>query len=160
MTKVNIEYLDSGIDSEGIAWIAQEITLDVDKDMALSEETLDDDMCGLPKTISYYAEIAAECQAKAARKKHQMEVAEADAAQTIRIAAKDNNEKITEAGIKEQVMLSSFVSQASHDYYDADRQHRMMDGFYRALREKASLSIALCYKQKEEIRIQSSPLND
>jgi len=35
----------------------------------------------------------------------------------------------------------------------------MVDGFYRALREKASLSIALCYKQKEEIRVMNSPLD-
>jgi hypothetical protein len=35
----------------------------------------------------------------------------------------------------------------------------MVDGFYRALREKATLAVALCYKQKEEIRVMSSPLS-
>ena len=29
----------------------------------------------------------------------------------------------------------------------------MVEGFYRGLRDKANLGIALCYKQKEEIRV-------
>ena len=153
MIEVEYEYLtDNG-------WETQTVKLDVDKDMALSDETLDEDMCSLPRTIAYYSEISAECQAMAARRKNNMEIAEADAAQTIRIWAKDNNEKITEPGIKEQVMLSSRVTEARHEYYDADKQYRMLDGFYRALREKASISIAICYKQKEEIRVNNSPLN-
>ena len=154
MLTVEIEYLDGG------EWIPQEITLDVDKDMALSEETLDGDMCGLPRAIAYYAEIAAECQAKASRKKNQMEVAEADESQGVRKTSKDAGEKVTEAGIKEQVLVTGHVIRARETYYEAERQYRMMDGFYRALREKASLSIAICYKLKEEIRVQSSPLND
>lgn len=152
MIDVEIEYLNAD------GWQPQNIILDVDKDMALSDETLDGDMCALPKLISYYAEIAAECHAKAARKKNSMEVEEATIAQAIRAGAKVSGDKITEPAIKEKVLESISVTAARVEYYDADRQYRMMDGFYRALRDKATLAIALCYKQKEEIRVNNSPL--
>ena len=152
MIEVEYEYLtDNG-------WETQTVKLDVELDMALSDETLNDDMCALPRTIAYYSEVSAECQAMAARKKNQMEVAEAAASQRIRASAKESGDKITEPGIKEQVLSDLGVSIARHEYYTADRQHRMLDGFYRALRDKASLSIALCYKQKEEMRTMNSPL--
>jgi hypothetical protein len=38
-------------------------------------------------------------------------------------------------------------------------QHGLLENLYRALRDKSSLAIALCYKQKEEIRVMSSALN-
>ncbi|KKL25593.1 hypothetical protein LCGC14_2403730 [marine sediment metagenome] len=152
MIEVDYEYrTDEG-------WATQTIKLDVDLDMSLSDETLNDDMCALPRTIAYYSEISAECQAMTARRKNYMEVAEAAASQRIRAAAKESGDKITEPGIKEQVVSDDAVREARDLYYEADRQHRMLDGFYRALREKASISIAICYKQKEEMRTMNSPL--
>ena len=152
MIEIENEYLTD----EG--WVTQIIKLDVDIDMSLSDETLNDDMCSLPRTIAYYAEVAADCHALAARRKNNMEEAESAASQRIRAAAKASGDKITEPGIKEQVVSDDAVREARDMYYTADGQYRMMDGFYRALREKASLAIALCYKQKEEMRTMNSPL--
>lgn len=152
MVEVTIEYID------GNKWVPQTIKLDVDNDMSISEETLDKDMCELPKKIAYYAEVQAECQAYASRKKNDVEVTEAEVAQAFRREAAANKLKITESGIKEFVATQDVVIQARNESFAAQAQFLMMDGFYRSLREKASLAIALCYKQKEEIRVMNSPL--
>jgi len=153
MTEVTVEYLVEG------EWVPNSVELDVEADMSLSDETLNKDMCALPTRIAYYAEVAAECHAYAARKKNDVEVVEAEVAQALRFEAAQNKIKITESGIREHVAKQDIVTEARHTAYKAAAQHTMVDGFYRALREKASLSIALCYKQKEEIRVMNSPLD-
>ena len=152
MISIYLEHL------EGNEWVAQEVKLDVDADMSLSDETIDKDMCALPRVIAYYAELSAELHAQAARFKQRMEETEALTAISIRRDASETGTKITEPSIKERVIADPSVSTARNAYYKMDGQYRMMDGFYRALREKASLAIAICYKQKEEIRVMNSPL--
>jgi hypothetical protein len=152
MVTVTVEYLEDG------QWVSNSLELDVEADMSLSDETINKDMCELPKRIAYYAEVAAECQAYASRKKNEVEVVEAEVAQALRIEAATNKLKITEAGIREHIAKQDMVTEARHSSYKAQAQFIMVDGFYRALREKASLAIALCYKQKEEIRVMNSPL--
>jgi hypothetical protein len=152
MISITLEHL------EGKDWVEQEIKLDVDADMGLSDETLDQDMCAMPRVIAYYAELSAELYAQAARYKQRMEVSEAVASQACRKYAQSTGEKITEGGIREQVTLNGEVQETRAKYWTADAQHKKLDGFYRALREKASLAIAICYKQKEEIRVMNSPL--
>lgn len=149
MVNVTLEHLNN--DGE---WVEKTIELDVDADMSLSDETLDKDMCKLPSLIAYYAELGAELQAQASRKKQILDVAEAKAAQVIREEGKS-----TENTIKERVLLDDDVQEIKIEYHRAVKLHTMVDGFYRALREKASLAIAICYKQKEEIRVMNSPLN-
>ncbi|KKL19825.1 hypothetical protein LCGC14_2461590 [marine sediment metagenome] len=153
MIEVTIEHLEQG------KWVPQDIKLDVDADMALSDETLDEEMYALPRKIAYYAEISAELHAVAARRKSRIEAVEADVAQDIRISHAASGIKITEPAIKEKIAISQSVASARNAHYAADAQYRKVDGFYRALREKASLSIALCYKQKAEISAMSSSLS-
>lgn len=153
MVEVTIESL---VDGE---WIPKDIKLDIDTDMALSDETLDQEMCELPRKISYYAEISAELHAVAARKKSRVEAVEAEVAMDIRRMHAAAGTKITEPGIKEAVATSAVTTAARNAFYHADSEYRMVDGFYRALREKASLAIALCYKQKAEISAMSGPLS-
>jgi hypothetical protein len=152
MVTVTVEYLEDG------QWVENSVEVDVDKDMNLSDETLDQDMCELPKKIAFFAELAAECHAYASRKKNDVEVIEAEVAQALRAEAANVKLKITEAGIREHIAKQDNVTEARHGSYKAQAQYTMIDGFYRALREKASLAIALCYKQKEEIRVLNSPL--
>jgi hypothetical protein len=152
MIEVTVEYLEAG------QWVEHSTEIDVDADMSLSDETINKDMCELPKKIAYYAELSAECHAYASRKKNEVEVVESEVAQALRIEAAQNKLKITEAGIREHVAQQTEVTEARHGSYKAQAQYTMVDGFYRALREKASLAIALCYKQKEEIRVLNSPL--
>jgi hypothetical protein len=135
------------------------IDLDVNGDLALSDESLDDDMCALPQKIGYYAELMGECYAHAMNMKHEMEVTEAGADQAIRALAKEVGEKVTEPAIKQQISRQDNVRDARRAYYAADGQHKTIEGVYRALRDKANLAIAICYKQKEEIRVMNSPLN-
>ena len=136
----------------------KQVTLNVDEDLALSDETLDDDMCALPQTIGLYAELMGEAHAYAANLKYEMEIAEAKADQSIRMEAKAADEKITEPAIKQRVTLDPEVGVARRVYYAADGQHRTLEGLLRALRDKANLSIAICYKLKEEIRVTNSPI--
>ncbi len=152
MVEVTVEFLEEG------QWVSSTVEVDVDADMSLSDETLNQDMCALPRRIAYYAELAAECHAFTSRKKNNVEVVEAEVAQAFRIEAATNKLKITEAGIREHVSQQDEVTDARHQSYKAQAQFTMVDGFYRALREKASLAIALCYKQTEEIRVLNSPL--
>ncbi len=152
MVEIVVEYLEEG------QWVENTVELDIDADLALSDETLNKDMCALPKRIARYAEVAAECQAYSSRKKNDVEVLEAEVAQALRIEAAQNKLKITEAGIREHISKQDEVTKARHAAYKAQAQHTMVDGFYRALREMASIAIALCYKQKEEIRVMNSPL--
>jgi hypothetical protein len=152
MIEVTVEYLEDG------QWVRNVEEVDVDADMRLSDETLDQDMCALPRVIARYAELAAECHAYASRKKNDVEVVEAEVAQALRAEAALNKLKITEAGIREHIAKQDMVTETRHASYKAQAQYTMVDGFYRALREKASLAIALCYKQKEEIRVLNSPL--
>ena len=153
MVEVTIEHLENG------EWKPQTIKLDIDADMALTEETLDQDMCELPRKISQYAEVSAELHAMAARKKNDVEVVEAEVAIDVRRKFAVSGDKITEPGIKEIVVVSPVVTAARNAFYHTDAEFRKVDGFYRSLREKASLSIALCYKLKAEITAISSSLN-
>lgn len=153
MVEVTIEYLENG------EWIPQTITLDVEADMALSEETLDQEMCALPRKIAQYAEVSADLHAVAARKKSRVEGVEAEVAMDVRRKFAVSGDKLTEPGIKEIVAGSPVVTEARNAYYQADSEFRKVDGFYRSLREKASLAIALCYKQKAEITALASSLN-
>ncbi len=157
MVEVSVEHLEEN-EHGSLVWTTNSVELDVDKDMALSDETLDKDMCELPRRIAFYAELAAECHAYSSRKKNEVEVVEAEVAQALRAEAALNKLKITEAGIREHIAVQDIVTEARHGSYKAQAQYTMVDGFYRALREKASLAIALCYKQKEEIRVLNSPL--
>jgi len=152
MISIYLEYQDKD------GWVGKEVEVDVDADMSLSDETIDQDMCALPRIIAYYAQLGAELYAQAARYKQRMEETEARASITIRRDASETGTKITEPGIKERVIADQAVGAARNTYYKMEAQFKMMDGFYRALREKASLAIAICYKQKEEIRVMNSPL--
>ncbi len=152
MVEVEVQYLEGGM------WVASTEKLDVEADMALSDETLDRDMCALPRCIARYAQVAAECMAFSSRMKNNVEVVEAEVAQAFRTEAAVNKLKVTEAGIREHIAQQDAVTEARQAYFKAQAQFTMVDGFYRALREKASLAIALCYKQKEEIRVLNSPL--
>ena len=135
------------------------IELDVDADLALSEETLDQDMCSLPRTIGKYAEIMGVAHVHASNMKHNMEVVEAVADQAIRAKAQQSGEKTTEPAIKQQVSMDPAVQAARRAYYAADGQHKTLEGLYRALRDKSNIAIAICYKMKEEIRVMNSPIN-
>jgi hypothetical protein len=150
---IRLEHLEDGV------WVEQEIELDLDADMSLGEETIDQDMMSLPRIIAYYADLSAELHAQAARHKQYSEIAETRAAQECRRFAHDNGVKITEPGIREQVTQNPLVIESRNKYYASDALYRKLHGFYQALRDKTSLSIALCYKQKEEIRVMNSPLN-
>ena len=143
----------------GDRWVPTTVTLDLDEDMNLSDETIDKDMCQLPRKIAYYAELSATLQAQESRHEHEMESIESNYAQRVRQAALASSEKITEQGIKERICQDPTVTAARYKFFDTQRQHTMVEGFYRALREKASLAIAICYKQKEEIRVMNSPIN-
>lgn len=153
MVEVTMEFLTQG------EWKTSTVKLDVDADMALTDEGLDQEMCAVPALMSKYAQISAELQAQASRKKNNVEVVESTLAQSIRAAHAASGEKLTEPGIKEQINMNAEVRVTREQAYDAERQYRMVSGFYAALKEKASLAIAQCYKQKEEIRVMSGPLN-
>jgi hypothetical protein len=148
MVEIKLEYF------ENEQWLEKTISLDLEKDMSLSDETLDQDMQRLPMLIAYYAEMSAELQAQASRHEQQYKRVEAQLAQALRAGV-----KTTENSIKEQVLLEDNARDMRFRYYDSVKQHSMVEGFYRALREKTSLSIALCYKQKEEIRVSNSSLH-
>jgi len=126
--------------------------LDLDTDMALTDEGLHEAMCRLPRTIARYAQIMGECKAYAANMKRRMEMAESAADSAIRQEAKDAGEKVTEPSIARQVTMVPSVSAAKSAYYKADAQFSMVEGFYRALRDKSQIAIAMCYFQKEEVK--------
>ncbi len=153
MVEVTVEYLEDG------EWKPQTIKLDVETDMALTDEGLDQEMCAIPSLMAKYGQISSELQAGMLRKKNNVEFAEAELAQAIRISHAAAGEKLTEPGIKEQINQSQEIEDMRHAAYDAERQYRMLMAFYTALKEKSSLSIAMCYKQKEEIRVTNSQLN-
>ncbi len=134
------------------------IELDVQADLALSDDTLDADMCALAQKTGYYAELMGELYSHALNMKHEADATEAMIDQGIRAAAKASGDKVTEPAIKQQVVLDPEVRAARRAYYAADGQHRTVEGVYRALRDKGNLAIALCYKQKEEIRVMNSPI--
>ncbi len=135
------------------------VELDVDRAMRLTEATLDDDLCELARKIAFYAELSSKTQVEAARAKADLEFQEAKVAQEVREVAAADGTRTTEPGIKEKVLINEDVRSVRVVYFRAAAQHTMVDGFYRALREKASLGIALCYKLKEEIRVTNSPLS-
>jgi len=135
------------IETEGSSY-----QLNLDTDMALTDESLHDDMCRIPRTIARYAQIMGDCKTYASNMKHRMERVEAAADQRIRKEAKASGEKITEPSIAKLLSLDLEVSAARSAYYKAEGQFSMVEGFYRGLRDKAQIAIALCYFQKEEVK--------
>ncbi len=135
------------------------VELDIDRDMRLEDDTLDEDMCELARKIAYYAELHGETKADAMRCEAEVKYQASRAASDIREKAAEDGVRTTEPSIKEQVRLSDAVKGAKTAFFRATAQATMVEGFYRALRDKASLGIALCYKQKEEIRTTGGPIN-
>lgn len=129
------------------------VILDIDEDMHLDEDTLETDLCGLARKIARYAEIFGETKADAMRCEAEVKYQASRAESDIREKAAADGTRTTEPGIKAQVRLSEAVRTAKSAYFRATAQATMVEGFYRALRDKANLGIALCYKQKEEIRV-------
>lgn len=134
------------------------VTLDIQADLALSDETLENDMCALAQKTGQYAELMGETHAYALNLKHEMDASEANADQSVRFAASQADQKITEPAIKQRVTLDPEVRDARRAYYSADGQHKTVEGAYRALRDKGNLAIALCYLKKEEIRVTNGPI--
>ncbi len=129
------------------------VELDIDEDMHLDEDTLDTDLCGLARKIAQYAEVFGETKADAMRCEAEVKYQASRAESDIREKAAADGTRTTEPGVKAQVRLSEAVRTAKSAYFRAEAQATMVEGFYRALRDKANLGIALCYKQKEEIRV-------
>ncbi len=129
------------------------VELDIDEDMHLDEDTLETDLCGLARKIAQYAEIYGETKADALRCEAEVKYQASRAATDIREKAAADGTRTTEPGIKEQVRLTEGVRAAKKAFFRATAQSVMVEGFYRGLRDKANLGIALCYKQKEEIRV-------
>jgi hypothetical protein len=129
------------------------VILDIDEDMHLDEDTLETDLCGLARKIAKYAEIYGETKADALRCEAEVKYQASRAASDIREKAAADGTRTTEPGVKEQVRLSDAVRAAKTAFFRATAQATMVEGFYRSLRDKANLGIALCYKQKEEIRV-------
>jgi hypothetical protein len=127
-------------------------TLDTTEDMMLSEASLHNDMCLLPRTIGRYADIMGDCKTHALSKKNAMERVEARIDQAIRKEAKETGDRTTEPGIAKLLASDPEVTEAREAYYKAEGQFVRVEGFYRALRDKATLAVALCYFQKEEVR--------
>ncbi len=135
------------------------VLLDIDEDMHLDEDTLETDLCGLARKIARYAEVYGETKADALRCEAEVKYQASRAASIIRERAADEGIRTTEPGIKEQVRLSQAVRDAKTAFFRATAQSTMVEGFYRALRDKANLGIALCYKQKEEIRVTGAKMS-
>ena len=135
------------------------VELDIDEDMHLADDTLEQDMCSLARKIAHYSELHGETKADAMRCEQEVKYQASRLAQNIREKAAEDGVKITEPSIKEQVRLSDAYVAAKRAYFRATAQATMVEGFYRALRDKASLGIAMCYKQKEEIRTTGGPVN-
>jgi hypothetical protein len=77
----------------------------------------------------------------------------ARSASNIREQAAEEGTRTTEPWVKEQVRLSTAYQASKKAFFRATAQATMVEGFYRALRDKVTLGTALCYKQKEEIRV-------
>jgi len=132
------------------------VELDLDRDMRLTDETLEEDMCELARRVAFYAELYGETKAEAMRAEAELKFQASKAAQNIR---ETSPTRVTEPAIKELVRLKPEVREAKELFFRATAQATMVEGFYRALRDKVNLGIAICYKQKEEIRVTGSPVN-
>jgi hypothetical protein len=135
------------------------VELDLDADMHLDEDTLDSDLCNLARKIALYAELHGETKADAMRCEAAVKFQASRQAQNLREKAAAEGVRTTEPGIKEQVRLSDEYQQAKRAFFRATAQATMVEGFYRGLRDKANLGIALCYKMKEEIRTTGGPVS-
>jgi hypothetical protein len=129
------------------------VELDIDEDMHLDEDTLETDLCGLARKIAHYAEIYGDTKADCLRCEANVKFQASRAAQNLREKAAEDGVRTTEPGIKEQVRLDDAYQASKKAFFRATAQATMVEGFYRALRDKVNLGIALCYKQKEEIRV-------
>jgi hypothetical protein len=135
------------------------VELDIDEDMHLDEDTLAVDLCGLARKIAHYAEIYGETKADCLRCESNVKYQAARSASNIREKAVEDGIRVTEPWVKEQVRLASDYQASKKALFRATAQATMVEGFYRALRDKATLGIALCYKQKEEIRVTGAKLS-
>jgi hypothetical protein len=135
------------------------VELDIDEDMHLDEDTLEGDLCGLAKKIAYYAEIHGETKADCLRCEANVKYQAARSASNIREKAVEDGVRVTEPWVKEQVRMDDSYQAVKKLFFRATAQATMVEGFYRALRDKANLGIALCYKVKEEIRVTGAKIS-
>jgi hypothetical protein len=129
------------------------IELDIDADMHLDEDTLEGDLCGLARKIAHYSEVFGETKADCLRCEANVKYQAARSASNIREKAAEEGTRTTEPWVKEQVRLDDDYQASKKAFFRATAQATMVEGFYRSLRDKVTMGVALCYKQKEEIRV-------
>ncbi len=137
----------------------KKVVLNIDEDMHLADDTLEADLCGLARKIARYAELYGETKADALRCESNVKYQAARSASNIREKAVEDGTRVTEPWVKEQVRLDDAYQASKKAFFRATAQATMVEGFYRALRDKVNLGIAICYKLKEEIRVTGAKLS-
>ena len=132
-------------------YIEKEIELNVEEDFAIDDLNLDAEMCKVGKHLAYYGELAAEFKAMALRKKHEIERHAAQTAINARKAAAAQRDKITEAMVKELIATDPMYQLRVERWIDAEKASNKLDSFYRSMKSRADVMIALTYKQRTEI---------
>ncbi len=128
----------------------QEIKIE-DQHFQISEDNIDAELCASGSLIRYYGELSAEFMVLSQRLKEKRDREAASISIEARKRIEDEGRRPTEAIIKEIVLVDSNYIKAQEEYYNAERNHKKAESYYRAQQKKADAVRTLAYKQGYEI---------
>lgn len=110
--------------------------LDYIKDLEINEHKLDQEWLRQPSVYMAYSEAAVMAEDERDRAKRALEVAVAEADQSIRKAALDAGEKVTEAVVANRVTLHPMVDAAERRFLEANTKAKLLAAAPRAFDQR------------------------
>jgi len=117
----------------------------------LNEDDVDGELCRAGRDLAFYGNLASDLKAQAANAKAAVEKTDAELSMGIRSVAYSEKAKITEGGIKEQVICNEIRQNKIQLQIQAERDFQKIENLFRSQQKKVDCLIALAYKQRTEI---------
>lgn len=148
LTKVYIEVWNPDLEGfdKGFA------EFDPEEDFKINEADIDIALCKHGQVMVEYGDRMAETKAMLARKEEFVKYVHAKTAQTIRQEAEENNVKLTEGKVHEQVTISPEYQAALGELNRCRADAMKCDNYWRIAVKEADLLTSLAYKTGQEIK--------
>ena len=135
-----------------LQWVAEQVSPMIDEDFAVDEDRLDYEMARLGHLLAYYGTLFGELKSELIRKEENLKRSYSIQAQAIRVKARGDGEKITDATVRERVESDDRYGTQQSALQMTRLYGIMSEAWFQAIKKKADLVIALAYKQGREIK--------
>jgi hypothetical protein len=122
---------------------------------SIDPSCLDKDLCNIGRIMLDYGEVEAELRMETARKDAGASAYAATLDRKIRADAKAKGEKLTEATIKNAVVLDPTYQAMLSIHREAEKNHYIMRHAMNALNHKSDCLRAMAYRERQLIKMEN-----